>query len=102
MLVFGARSEQACEPMKATELTAHERALIDFEREWWQLGSRKDIGIHSRFDISASSYYRALNGLVDRPEAMEYDSLTVLRLRKRREQVRRDRIEGRRADPGSR
>ncbi len=88
--------------MNATELSAHERALIDFEREWWQLGSRKDVGIRSRFEMSASSYYRALHGLIDRAEAMKYDSLTVLRLRKRREQARRGRIEGRRADPGSR
>jgi Protein of unknown function (DUF3263) len=88
--------------MNATELSAHERALIDFERQWWQLGSRKDVSIRARFEISASSYYRALHGLIDRAEAMEYDSLTVLRLRKRREQTRRDRIEGRRADPGSR
>ena len=88
--------------MKTSELTAHERALIDFEREWWQLGSRKDVAIRARFDISTSSYRRALHALIDRREAMEYDSLTVLRLRKRREQVRRDRIEGRRADPGSR
>jgi hypothetical protein len=102
MLVFGARSEQDREPMKTTELSAHERALIDFERAWWQLGSRKDIAIRARFEMSASSYRRALHALVDRAEAMEYDSLTVLRLRKRREQARRDRIEGRRADPGSR
>ena len=102
MLVFGARSEQAGGPMNATQLSAHERALIDFEREWWRLGSRKDVSIRARFEISASSYYRALHGLIDRAEALEYDSLTVLRLRKRREQARRDRIEGRRADPGSR
>jgi hypothetical protein len=102
MLVFGARSEQAGEPMSASELSQRERALIDFEREWWQLDSRKDVGIRARFQMSASSYYRALNGLIDRAEAMAYDSLTVLRLRKRREQARRDRIEGRRADPGTR
>jgi hypothetical protein len=102
MLVFGARSEQDREPMKATALSAHERALIDFEREWWQLDSRKDVGIRARFGMSTSSYYRALNLLIDRGEALDYDSLTVLRLRKRREQARRDRIEGRRADPGSR
>ncbi len=58
--------------MNATELSAHERALIDFEREWWQLGSRKDVGIRSRFEMSASSYYRALHGLIDRAEAMKY------------------------------
>ena len=56
--------------MNASELSAHERALIDFEREWWQLGSRKDVGIRARFDMSASSYYRALHALVDRAEAM--------------------------------
>jgi hypothetical protein len=88
--------------MNATELSAHERALIDFEREWWKLGSRKDAGVRARFDISASSYYRALQGLMDRPAAMAYDSMTILRLRKRREQARRGRIEGRRADPSTR
>jgi hypothetical protein len=67
MLVFGERSEQAGRPMNATQqLSAHERALIDFEREWWQLGSRKDVSIRARFEISASSYYRALHGLIDR------------------------------------
>jgi hypothetical protein len=88
--------------MNATDLTAHECALIDFEREWWTLGSRKDVAIRARFDISASSYYRGLHGLIDRAEAMQYDSLTILRLRKRREQARRGRIEGRRADPSTR
>ncbi|HUI49863.1 MAG TPA: DUF3263 domain-containing protein [Acidimicrobiia bacterium] len=88
--------------MKPTALTAHERALIDFEREWWQLGSRKDAGIRDRFALSPSSYRRALHALLDRDEAMDYDAMTVLRLRKRRDQLRRDRIEGRRADPGTR
>jgi hypothetical protein len=88
--------------MNANELTARERALIDFEREWWQLDARKDAGIRARFDISSSSYYRALRRLMDRAEAMQYDSLTIARLRKRREQARRGRIEGRRADPSTR
>ena len=84
------------------ELSDHERAVIDFEREWWQLGSTKNVEIKARFEISTSSYYRSLHVLVDRPEALDYDPLTVRRLRKRREQARRDKIEGRRADPGSR
>src|SRR3954447_22259861 len=102
MLVFGARSEQDREPMKTSELSTRECALIDFEREWWQLGSRKDVAIRERFEMSASSYYRALHGLIDRPEAMAYDAMTVLRMRKRRDQARRDRIKGPRADPRSR
>jgi len=88
--------------MNPTALSARERSLIDFEREWWQLDARKDVGIRERFDMSSSSYYRALHALIDRPEALAYDSLTVLRLRKRREQARRDRIEGPRADPRTR
>jgi hypothetical protein len=84
------------------ELTDHERAVIDFEREWWQLNSTKNAEIRERFSISTSSYYRALHVLVDRPEALAYDPLTVRRLRKRREQARREKIEGRRADPGTR
>jgi hypothetical protein len=84
------------------ELTARERAVLDFEREWWKLPDRKNVEIRARFAMSSSSYYRMLHALLERPEAAAYDPLTVLRVRKRREQARRVRIEGRRADPGSR
>ena len=84
------------------ELTARERAVLDFEREWWKLPGRKNVEIRARFAMSSSSYYRMLHALLERPEAGAYDPLTVRRVRKRREQARRVRIEGRRADPGSR
>ena len=84
------------------ELTARERAVLDFEREWWKLPGRKNVEIRARFAMSSSSYYRMLHALLERPDAAAYDPLTVLRVRKRREQARRVRIEGRRADPGSR
>ena len=84
------------------ELTDAERSLLDFEREWWLLPTSKMSEIRVRFGFSASSYYRTLHLLVDRPDAEAYDPLTVRRVRRRREQVRRERIEGRRADPGSR
>jgi len=83
-------------------LTETQRSLLDFEREWWQLPASKTSEIRSRFGFSSSSYYRALYALVDRSEAEAYDPLTVRRIRRRREQSRRERIEGRRADPGSR
>ena len=83
-------------------LTDAQRSLIDFERQWWQLPASKTAEIRSRFGFSASSYYRALHALVDRPDAEAYDPLTVRRVRRRRERSRRERIEGRRADPGSR
>ena len=84
------------------ELNPHERALIDFERVWWQLGTRKNDEIRQRFGMSASSYYRALHALLERPGAMAYDPLTVRRILRRREQARRGRVEGRHADPRTR
>ena len=84
------------------DLTDAERSLLDFEREWWQLPASKMSEIRARFGFSTSSYYRTLHLLVDRPDAEAYDPLTVRRVRRRRELFRRERIEGRRADPGSR
>ena len=99
MLVFRAHTGQDRALMEFTE---REREMLDFEREWWQLPGRKASEIRVRFAMSSSSYYRALHALLDQPEALDYDPLTVKRLLRRREQARRDRIEGRRADPGSR
>ena len=84
------------------DLTEAERSLLDFEREWWKLPRTKMSEIRTRFGFSSSSYYRALRLLVDRPAAEAYDPLTVRRVRRRIVQSRRERIEGRRADPGSR
>jgi hypothetical protein len=84
------------------DLTEAERSLLDFEREWWKLPTTKLSEIRARFGFSSSSYYRALHLLVDRPAALAYDPLTVRRVRRRLVQSRRERIEGRRADPGSR
>ncbi len=84
------------------ELSSEERALLDFERAWWQLPGRKNDLIRERFGISASTYYRALHALTQRPEAASYDPLTVRRVVRRREEARRGRIEGRRADPRTR
>jgi hypothetical protein len=99
MLVIRARSDQDRALM---ELTERDREMLDFEREWWLLPGRKSSEIPVRFGMSASTYYRALHALIDHPAALGYDPLTVKRLQRRREQARRDRIEGRRADPGSR
>ena len=105
MLVFGPVFDQhraLMDPSYGAELTEHERALLDFEREWWTTGARKNDAIRARFGISSSSYYRTLQFLIAQPQAVAYDPMTVLRLRRRREQARRDRIDGRRADPGPR
>ena len=82
-------------------LSERERAVLDFEREWWLLDGRKNDEIRERFGQSPSSYYRALQ-LIARDVAYEYDPLSVKRLRRRRDQRREVRMVGWRADPGSR
>ncbi len=84
------------------DLTPHERTMLDFEREWWMLGGRKDDLIRSRLRMSPSTYYRGVQALIEREAALAYDPLTVKRLRRQRDERRRQRVEGRRADPGSR
>jgi hypothetical protein len=83
------------------ELTARERAILDFEREWWMLPGPKEAEIRARFEMAPSSYYRTVNVLMEHPGAADYDPLTVKRLRKQRDERRRVRIEGRRADPNT-
>jgi len=83
------------------DLTPRERAMLDFERECWMLPGPKELEIRARFEVSPSSYYRALGLLIDRSGARHYDPLTVKRLRRQRDERRRVRIEGRRADPNT-
>ena len=78
-------------------LTERERAILDFERSWWTLPGPKEASIRRSLDLSATRYYRVLQGLVDSPEAERYDPLVVRRLRRQRDQRRRARFEGRSA-----
>lgn len=84
------------------DLTARERAILDFERGWWRLAGPKEAAIRDRLHMSSTRYYRLLGELIDRPAALVYDPLTVKRIRRHRDDRRRARYEGRRADPGSR
>lgn len=71
-------------------LEQRERELLDFERDWATHAGRKEAAIRARFGISAARYYQLVNRLLDRPEALSYDPLTVKRLcRRRDERVRR-------------
>ena len=84
------------------ELSSIDRAILDFERSWWHQPGRKAQGIRARLGMSSTRYYRRLGELIDLPVALEYDPLTVKRLRRYRDDRRRARYEGRRADPRSR
>ena len=84
------------------ELSARDRAILEFEREWWRLPPPKERQIRARLDMSGTRYYQRLAELIDTPAALEYDPLTVRRLRRYRVLRRRARYESRRADPGTR
>ena len=88
--------------MSFDDLEANERALLDFERVAWTLPGRKEDEIRTRLGMSPSTYYRALHLVIDRRAAFAYDPMTVLRVRRRRDAHRRERIQGRRADPRTR
>ncbi len=75
-------------------LGERDRALLDFERDWHRHQGCKATAIRQHFGISPARYYQLLARLRDRPEAQDYDPLTVRRLRRR---ARRGRAAG--SDP---
>ncbi|KAB2807969.1 DUF3263 domain-containing protein [Pimelobacter simplex] len=79
------------------ELSERERAMLEFERQWWRYPAAKESAIHEQFGMSAVLYYRSLHQLVDRPEAMAYDALVVKRVQRLRDEGRRRRSPARRA-----
>ncbi|HEY3832171.1 MAG TPA: DUF3263 domain-containing protein [Acidimicrobiia bacterium] len=82
------------------ELSASERAMLDFERESWTFGAPKETSIRAKLGCSPTTYYRTIGAVIDTRAAYDYDPLTVARLRRQRDDRRRMRVEGRRADPG--
>jgi len=72
-------------------LTTLERAILELEREWpleTERSSKREA-VHARIGISTARYYAILASLVDSPDALSHDPLTVRRLRRRRDERRR-------------
>jgi hypothetical protein len=65
-------------------LSERERAMLDFERQWWRYAGSKEQAVRDLFDMSATRYYQVLNALIDRDEAVDYDPMLVKRLRRMR------------------
>lgn len=74
------------------ELTTEEKALLDFEGgAWWKYPGAKETAVREQLGLSAVRYYQVLNGLLDRPEALQHDPLLVRRLRRLRDRRQRQR-----------
>lgn len=84
-------------------LRERDRVILDFERSWWQYPGPKDRAIREYLGMSATRYYQALRRLMDDPAALDYDPLTVRRMRRTRADARRKALASRlgEGDPGS-
>lgn len=74
----------ATDGSSSSGLTERERAILDFERQWWKYAGAKEQAARELFDLSATRYYQVLNALIDRPEALAHDPMLVKRLRRLR------------------
>lgn len=83
-------------------LSDRDRAILDFERSWWTEPGPKELAIRERFDLSPTRYYQVLTDLLESSDALAYDPLVVRRLRRMRDRRRRQRFEGRSAEPPGR
>lgn len=72
-------------------LTDTDLAMLELERSWFTYAATKDEAISERFGMTTTAYYQALNALIDRPEAVAADPLTVRRLVRMRDRRRAER-----------
>ena len=75
-------------------LSERDKAIIGFESSWFTLDEPRHVAIRARFACSVEEYNLEVNRVIDHPAALEFDPLTVRRLRRHRERRRREMIEG--------
>ena len=75
-------------------LSERDKAIISFESSWFTLDEPRHSAIRARFACSVEEYNLEVNRVIDLPAALDFDPLTVRRLRRHRERRRRELIEG--------
>jgi hypothetical protein len=70
----------------AQSLSERDRAILDFEREWWQHPGSKEESIRNTFGLSAARYYQVLGALLSSQAALAYDPMLVKRLQRMRDE----------------
>jgi hypothetical protein len=68
-----------------SDLSDRDRAILDFERQWWHHAGAKEAAIRSEFSLSAARYYQLLNAVIDLPGALRHDPMLVKRLLRARD-----------------
>lgn len=81
-------------PVDEAEFTERDKKILEFEESWWTRPGPKGAAVRSLLGMSPSHYYRRLARLLDNDQAIAHAPMVVLRLRRRREERRRERFEG--------
>ncbi|RAV32313.1 DUF3263 domain-containing protein [Corynebacterium heidelbergense] len=66
-------------------LSAEDKRMLAFERQWWLQRGAKNERIREEFHMEPVRYFQILNALIERPEALEHDPVLVRTLLRRRE-----------------
>ena len=94
-----ALSPPLTEPTEPTDTVAvlgdRDRAILEFERQWWRHAGAKEEAIRRQFGVGPTAYYQLLSRLLDDPAALAYDPMLVKRLQRQRASRRRQRSTGR-------
>ena len=69
---------------QGAQLSERDHKILELERDWFRAQGSKEDAIRDRLGMSSTSYYQALNALIDNPEAIKADPLLVKRLRRLR------------------
>jgi len=72
-------------------LDERDRQVLMFERQWWRYEGSKTQAINDLFGLDATTYYRVLGTLIDTEQALAFDPQLVKRLRRQRDNRRRQR-----------
>ena len=64
----------------ARPLSDADRAILDFSARWYRYPGAQEQAVADELSLTATSYFRKLNDLIDRPEALAYAPSTVKRL----------------------
>jgi hypothetical protein len=78
-------SEPASESSAPAGLSARDRSILAFERQWWKHAGAKEQSIRAEFGLSAARYYQLLGVVIDSPLAVAHDPMLVKRLQRMRD-----------------
>lgn len=63
-------------------LTDSDKAILDFAARWYRLPGAHAEAVGAELGLSETTYWRKVNDLLERPEALAYAPTTVKRLRR--------------------